>query len=157
VGRRLTIEEACHRYPDLLPDQVWTGDRSKYWFKCTKDLEHPDYLQLFSSHWKSGCPACARIRQTAALAEFKQTERGREACQKAARSSVAAQLAKGSVLHKSLMPPEVRKRAFENSIIRESDCTPLGQYGNHVQWHVNRNIPNPKKCRFCRELGETSL
>jgi hypothetical protein len=60
MTKRLTIEEAEHRYSDLIKGQKWVGNSGKYYFICKK---HGRYLQNYSHHQQgTGCPICARIK-----------------------------------------------------------------------------------------------
>jgi hypothetical protein len=54
--RRLTIEEAEHRCPDMVKGQRWNNVEYKYWFICKI---HGKYLQSYMSHQSGyGCDAC---------------------------------------------------------------------------------------------------
>jgi len=67
--KRLTIEEAERRCPDMVKGQVWKGNAVSYWFHCPlKKNEHPDYFQLYHNHRShgQGCPLCGDVRGTVA-------------------------------------------------------------------------------------------
>src|SRR5690348_16310360 len=55
--RKLTIEEAERRAPDMVRGQAWTNTKDKYVFNCEK---HGRYLQSFQNHTlhNEGCPKC---------------------------------------------------------------------------------------------------
>ena len=56
MGVPLTIEIAESRHKDMVKGQVWTGNSSKYWFKCKK---HGNYEQAFAHHDQGkGCKIC---------------------------------------------------------------------------------------------------
>ena len=60
-NKRLTIEEALQRCPDMVEGQEWGGIRAKYWFVCDK---HGKYEQTFINHYynKQRCPVCDQSR-----------------------------------------------------------------------------------------------
>jgi len=59
--RRLTIEEAELRYPDMCKSQVWVTTKTKYWFKCK---QHGKYLQRFNDHARGNrCPICGGTKK----------------------------------------------------------------------------------------------
>jgi Zn finger protein HypA/HybF involved in hydrogenase expression len=56
--KRLTIEEAERRCPDMVKGQVWRGVDENYKFLCKT---HGEYKQIFYSHnYGYGCEKCGR-------------------------------------------------------------------------------------------------
>ena len=78
-GRRIPIEEAESRCPDMVKGQEWKGNGAKYWFKCDK---HGNYLQAFSGHDRGyRCPRCgygAAITLEEAETKFPDMVKGQE-------------------------------------------------------------------------------
>jgi hypothetical protein len=64
MPRRLTIEEAEERQPDLVKEQLWRGAHAKYKYHCPI---HGIYEQVFAEHGRirknivAGCQQCGRI------------------------------------------------------------------------------------------------
>ena len=59
MSKKLTIQEAEARFPDIVKGQVWVNNAFKYVFHCG---EHGGYRQRFSDHEKHGCQKCSRIQ-----------------------------------------------------------------------------------------------
>ena len=59
MSRKLTIQEAETRYPDMIKGQTYISINTKYKFLCPI---HVVYEQCFYSHVRSGCPECGRIK-----------------------------------------------------------------------------------------------
>jgi hypothetical protein len=56
MARRLTIQEAEQRHPDLVKGQRWRKVEAEYRYNCNK---HGVYLQQFHAHNNGqGCPKC---------------------------------------------------------------------------------------------------
>jgi hypothetical protein len=61
--KKLTIEKAYRRYPDMIKGQVWTGSAARYWFRCLTGSGQPDYKQIYANHREgSRCPLCGKER-----------------------------------------------------------------------------------------------
>lgn len=56
--KKLTIDDAEERHPDMISGQKWIDSQSKYWYRCPV---HGAYLQGFRAHsvGKFKCRACA--------------------------------------------------------------------------------------------------
>ena len=55
--RRITIEEAEARQPDLVKGQEWSGTTATYLYEC---LKHGAYEQRYFVHARSqGCEKCS--------------------------------------------------------------------------------------------------
>ena len=60
--RKLTIEDAERRCPDMAKGQRWRGVGNKYWFVCST---HGRYPQVFSKHYGGHeCPRCRGYGRT---------------------------------------------------------------------------------------------
>jgi hypothetical protein len=64
MAKKLTIEEAMKRCPDMLPGQKWRGSHKIYWFGCKKKpVPHKNYRQEYNVHLRiRGCPKCGLER-----------------------------------------------------------------------------------------------
>lgn len=62
---KLTIKEMMNRCPNMVNGQEANGIQKKYWFRCSADLNHPNYEQEYNSHSRGcGCPICGRLKMS---------------------------------------------------------------------------------------------